>query len=99
KAIAGVEREAADLLFSYAWPGNLRELTRVIDAAVALTSGEFLAPAALLLQSAGSPPAEATPPLAGTGRPGSGGDGVLTLAEAERRHVRDVLASFGGNKR
>ncbi|MGH8518047.1 MAG: sigma 54-interacting transcriptional regulator, partial [Panacagrimonas sp.] len=35
--ITGLDRDAAVLIFSYAWPGNLRELDRVIRAAVSLT--------------------------------------------------------------
>jgi len=95
KSIVGLEREAAQRLFSYAWPGNLRELARVIDAAVALTPGEILEAQALLLQ----PTETQSPPPRGETAPATKSDGNLTLAVAERRHVRDVLAQLGGNKR
>jgi len=39
KAIIGLDRVAADRLFAYQWPGNLRELSKVVHAAVALTTG------------------------------------------------------------
>jgi len=98
KSILGLERDAAERLFSYPWPGNLRELARVIDAAVALTPGEILPVEALLLEPV--PPSAAQPsPVSDRAANGVPADGSLTLAEAERRHVRDVLARMGGNKR
>ncbi|MBT2692969.1 sigma 54-interacting transcriptional regulator [Bacillus sp. ISL-55] len=40
KRIAGIERNVMDILKSYSWPGNIRELENVIEAAVHLTKGE-----------------------------------------------------------
>ncbi|RSD27791.1 sigma-54 interaction domain-containing protein [Mesobacillus subterraneus] len=40
KRIGGIERQVLDVLTSYSWPGNIRELENVIEAAVHLTKGE-----------------------------------------------------------
>jgi transcriptional regulator with PAS, ATPase and Fis domain len=95
KSIVGLERSAAEQLFSYSWPGNLRELARIAEAAVAITEGDLIAADALLFQSA-SP---AVPRTETTRSGGSGSRSPMTLREVEERHVRDVLAGVGGNKR
>lgn len=98
KSIIGLERAAAERLFAYSWPGNLRELSRVVDAAVAVAAADVITEDALLFQSFSSPsgtsPAASRSPSAT-----SGGDGILTLAAAEQRHVQNVLSQMGGNKR
>jgi transcriptional regulator with PAS, ATPase and Fis domain len=98
KSILGLTRAAAHRIFAYPWPGNLRELSRVIDAAVAITTTEFIEEENLLLQPtpASSPEAASPPPSRSSSAPR---DGHWTLAEAEKRHVRDVLARMDGNKR
>jgi len=100
KSIIGLERSAADRIFAYSWPGNLRELSRVIDAAVAVAPAEVITADALLFQpffapSPSEPPEPGSPSMPET----SEGNGVLTLAAAERRHVENVLGQMGGNKR
>jgi transcriptional regulator with PAS, ATPase and Fis domain len=93
KTIVGLSRTAADRLFAHAWPGNLRELNRVIHTAVALAPNGTIDGDAVLL--------DAEPPVAAASSAvaGAADDGVLTLAEAERRHIEHVLERFGGNKR
>ncbi|HEU0106362.1 MAG TPA: sigma 54-interacting transcriptional regulator [Vicinamibacteria bacterium] len=91
KRIVGLDQAAADRLFGYSWPGNLRELSKVLQAAVALAEGDVIDADTLLLEAtapvvAASVPAPAPPVEA------------LTLAEAERRHVLSVLERLGGNK-
>lgn len=56
KVIAGLSKRAADTLFSYQWPGNLREMKRVVHTAVAMSEGDIIQPEAILLESS-SPPA------------------------------------------
>jgi transcriptional regulator with PAS, ATPase and Fis domain len=93
KAISGLSTAAAELLFSYPWPGNLRELDRVIHAAVALTEGSVIGAEAVILDAAsaaGSPVAET--------RDEASGNGNVNLKAMERRHVHNVLESLGGNK-
>jgi two-component system response regulator HydG len=91
KTITGLSTAAAELLFNHHWPGNLRELDRVIRAAVAMTTGSVIEADAIILD-AGSD---------GNGRardeaPKAGGD--ESLKSVERRHVLRVLENLGGNK-
>jgi two-component system response regulator HydG len=92
KSISGLHPIAADLLFAYSWPGNLRELSRVIQSAVALSHGDIIDPDALLLDGE---------PVASAGNDAGRGAGVdmPTLAEVERRHILAVLEKCGGNRR
>ena len=106
KTVHGLSRAAADLIFSYPWPGNLRELKRVLHAAVAMTQGETVPPEALALDTSAhrAAPFTGAPPPAPTGAgPGpviaDAPDGDLTLQSAEARHIRAVLDKMGGNKR
>ena len=83
KTIRGLTQAAAQRLLSYSWPGNLRELKRVVQVAVALTEGDLIPPEAVLIDS----PLEAVD------------DGDPSLVAAERRHIQKVLETTGGNKR
>jgi PAS domain S-box-containing protein len=40
KRIAGIDTRVMEILKSYSWPGNIRELENVLEAAVHLTKGE-----------------------------------------------------------
>jgi transcriptional regulator with PAS, ATPase and Fis domain len=100
RPIVGLSQAAADRLLAHHWPGNLRELKRVIHTAVAITEGEVIHEEALLLEGSVAAeeqtPAGLTPPAGAHHLPG---EGDLTLGAAERRHIAAVLARFGGNKR
>lgn len=85
--------EVLAVLASYHWPGNIRELQRVIGRC--LIDGRTLRDPGLVQRilremgvapTAPSPPAPA-PPFTPT-----------SLAEAERRHILAVLAATGGNR-
>jgi len=95
KSIIGLDRDAADRLFAYGWPGNLRELSKVIQAAVALTPGEVITSASLLLQTDVSVPVG----RAATAAAASGNGSGLLLKDAIKAHVEYVLKHVGGNKR
>ena len=110
KPIAGLDQEAADLLVQYDWPGNLRELKRVLHTAVALTEGNAIPPEAILLEASPvSEPALAPRTSTPVPRPTRASraitlpsvatDGDLSLHAAELRHIRAVLDLSGGNKR
>jgi two-component system NtrC family response regulator/two-component system response regulator HydG len=92
KTVTGLETRAADRLFSHPWPGNLRELSRVVHSAVALSQSDVISTEAIdILLEAGSAP-EAAPRA-------SAANGDITLRTAVREHVGLVLARMGGNKR
>jgi DNA-binding NtrC family response regulator len=50
-----ISDEVMDLLVSYGWPGNIRELKNVMERAVALCEGPELTPEHLPLERMGSP--------------------------------------------
>ena len=94
KRIGGITPEAAELLSSYRYPGNVRELRNVIERAVILETGAALSAAAILL-NAQRPAAEPSTPfqkaLEVLGRP-------PTLAELEKDYLSELLRHTGGNK-
>jgi len=91
KTIVGLDRPAADRLLAYGWPGNLRELSTVVHAAVALATGDVIGEAHLILDpNAPAPAAAAAQPAA---------PGNRTLRSAVHRHIAQVLEEVGGNKR
>ena len=91
KAIAGLDASGLSLLLDYTWPGNLRELAKVADAAVALTEGEVIGVETLRLLL--DTPAE------GQTAPRPAANGALRLDDAIDAHIRYVLQHVGGNKR
>jgi transcriptional regulator with PAS, ATPase and Fis domain len=111
KPIVGMSRAAAERLFTYHWPGNLRQLQRVIHTAVALAPADVITPDDLLLESTPDeiPAAGDATPVFGVPaapRPASSpahlptADAAdLSLRAAESRHIRTVLERFAGNKR
>jgi transcriptional regulator with PAS, ATPase and Fis domain len=99
KNIVGLSRPSAEKLFAYRWPGNLRELHRVIHTAVAMTTGDVIYPNVILLETE---TAVLEPPAAASTTPASSaasGPTDLSLRNAESRHIIDVLAQMGGCKR
>ena len=77
---------ALDRLLGWRWPGNVRELQNCIESAVVLSEGEIFAehlPLPTLVP--GPEPVPSSAPL-------------LTLAEAERRHIVHALQQHQGNR-
>jgi two-component system response regulator AtoC len=89
---ASVSSEAFRCLWTYSWPGNIRELQHALEAAMVLSDGvvmpEHLPPA--IQRAAMSPAATVNPSLA----PGVSLDDALE--EAERRMILDALQKAGG---
>jgi transcriptional regulator with PAS, ATPase and Fis domain len=90
KAVAGFAPTAMDLLVSYSWPGNVRQLEHEVERAVTFVEdGEVITPALFSdeLRSWGSIVAS------------SGGRGLSqAIEQIERQMIRDALKRFNGNK-
>ena len=100
KQIKGLDSVASERLIAYPWPGNLRELSRVIHTAVALTRTEIIPAEALLTQESFSTftldQAETSSPTASAT---AKGDNHQSLQAVERQHILRILEQVGGNKR
>jgi len=83
-----------ELLTSYDWPGNIRELAAVIDRAAILGNGRRLEVGKALGASA-IPPASATNGLAEAASRSSDA-GILPLDDAIRRHIEAALTATQG---
>jgi DNA-binding NtrC family response regulator len=75
------------MLQEHDWPGNVREMENSIMRAAVLAHGPALSPEHFSLGAALAPE-----------RPPESDDGLVSLAEAQRRHVERVLGHTGGNK-
>jgi PAS domain S-box-containing protein len=86
REVAGLDRAALKLLMAHRWPGNVRELENAIEHAFVLCPGGLVLPDHLPTQ------------LRGEG-PRTEDTGVITLAEAEERAIRQALLRNDGNRR
>lgn len=86
KKISGLSPQATELLSTYDFPGNVRELENIIQRAVALADGDELRlrdlPARLRKTSLGN----------------FGGEKLLSLDEMEKQHIAKVLKKTDYNK-
>ncbi len=80
-----LSREAMAVLMAHDFPGNVRELENLVQAAVALSPGDTITVRDLLLTTGE--------------RNGEEEDWLVPLREVERRHIERVLRSVGGNRR
>lgn len=95
KPIIGLTKEALQRLLDYDWPGNLRELNRVLHAAVALSPGEVIPSEALIIEPDVFQPtmSKRSVPVSAAAKP------ATNLKRVELAHIQQVLASLNGNKR
>jgi transcriptional regulator with GAF, ATPase, and Fis domain len=79
KSVRTIDRKTLDLLQSYDWPGNIRELQNVIERSVILTSGEILSVDGSWLSKESSPraPRIEVP--------------ETSKADGERRNEREII--------
>ncbi len=84
KPMVALSHAAEASLQKYPWPGNIRELSNVLERAMILLKGDLLDGADLGLDGAPSVP-------------WSDGSKLLTLREMERLHIERVLMKTGGN--
>ena len=80
KKIVGLDRGAAERLLAYRWPGNLRELSSVIRAAVAMAKADVIGEELLVLLDEPDGPRR---PAAADRAPA----GSLLLRDAVQRHI------------
>jgi DNA-binding NtrC family response regulator len=77
-----INKQAADKLLNYSWPGNIRELQHTIEKAVILSDSHVLKPDDIYLKAT---------PFSGTSLPFS------TLMEMEQEMIRQALEKNNGN--
>jgi transcriptional regulator with GAF, ATPase, and Fis domain len=89
--------EAKNLLFSYNWPGNVRQLENSMEMAIALSGHRpVLLPEDFPLAPSPPPPASSVPVIS---VPDSGLDYERTLAIIERSILEQALQKTRGNKK
>jgi DNA-binding NtrC family response regulator len=89
KNIRGISPGAKDLLVSYSWPGNIRELRNVIERAMILSTIEEISPETLPIELREQPGPLELP---------SHDRGEISLESMERKHIMYVLSTMNGNK-
>jgi PAS domain S-box-containing protein len=82
--------EAAEILRSHGWPGNIRELQNVLERALAMGKGDVLLPEHLPPHLLGAGP--------DAGKTPTPGSLASARAEAERAAILAALRASGGNK-
>src|SRR2546422_594601 len=99
KGEPGLSRDARELLVTYPWPGNIRELQNAIERALIVSDAGLITAAQLGLTRPRLPSGESS--LAGVPAPsGVANQDVAkaTLQELERHAIADALAKAKGNK-
>ncbi|MCM8526172.1 MAG: sigma-54 dependent transcriptional regulator [Lentisphaeraceae bacterium] len=90
KEINSIHPDAFDKLMAYSWPGNLRELHRVIQVAVLFTENDVINEKDIEIEEAvESGPAAVTDEMT---------DGDYSLEAATLRHVKRIYELSGMNK-
>src|SRR4029078_5447020 len=79
-------REALDMLLSYPWPGNIRELESAVSRAARPAPGRSIRGQDIEFLHANRPSVATV------------GDRMPSLADAERAHIVRVLEAVPGNK-
>jgi DNA-binding NtrC family response regulator len=98
KAVRAIDDRAAHTLMEYPWPGNIRELSHVIERAVLWSDGDRLS-----VDELSPTPAPLSTPLAPLPTAGLANNGVLPregidLAAWEKSLVEQALRDSGGNQ-
>ncbi|MFQ5598016.1 MAG: sigma-54 interaction domain-containing protein [Nitrospiria bacterium] len=84
KRVNGISRPAQTALMAYDWPGNIRELENTIERAAMLTTESFIRAEDFPKHLTAHPETEAPPPL--------------SLADAEKNHIKHILDLKQGNR-
>jgi transcriptional regulator with GAF, ATPase, and Fis domain len=94
RPVAGVSKEAKDLLLAYPWPGNVRELKNALERAAILCEGGLITAAHLPISVSGHEALRAEAPAGAPAFPPGGVD----LESMERAYVKEALAKARFNK-
>ena len=97
-----IPKDTMDALLQYDWPGNVRELEHTVQQVVAMNSGQWISMADL----PSSVVTSATERIAKSqnigspifSSPGEGGNGILPLAEVEKRVILQALEVAKGDR-
>ena len=99
KGEPGLSRDARELLVTYVWPGNIRELQNAIERALIVSDGGLITATQLGLTQPRLPSGGASLPGVPTPSGVANQDAAAaTLQELERRAIADALAKAKGNK-
>jgi DNA-binding NtrC family response regulator len=82
KPLGGFTQKALDLLTSYHWPGNIRELRNVVERAVVIAKGRMIGAEELTFVNPRSDACSMGP---------------MTLRELEINQIKTTLESCNGN--
>jgi two-component system nitrogen regulation response regulator GlnG len=99
KQVKGFSESALNVLFSYSWPGNVRQLRSIIRRA-ALLAGDVITEKHLELKRVDVPGMAFTPKVQGTPWKNSSLKEILhqSVMAVEREVLSEVLKTTGGNK-
>jgi len=95
ESIAGPSQSVLDVFAAHSWPGNVRELEQVIRRTIIDSGALTEAAAASRALRDIAPSAEPKPAAA---PPAKSEDDLVSLDEAEKRHIIAVLRATGGNQ-
>jgi DNA-binding NtrC family response regulator len=97
--IPGPSQSVLDVFSAHAWPGNVRELEQVIRRTV-IDSGALVdaEAASNALRDIAPSPAATVGPAVAADAADAVNDGLISLDEAEKRHIIAVLRATGGNQ-
>jgi DNA-binding NtrC family response regulator len=96
KALPGISKRALELLGSYSWPGNIRELRNVLEYAALMVSNELIRPEHLRLPAA--PPSPITRQTCGYEFQVTMPLHEMSLEAITGKILEQALERCGGNK-
>jgi len=99
KSVEGFTKEAQDLLFKYDYPGNVRELSNIIECAILLSKDTLITTDDLPIEVTQASQQEDTLDMNVAGKLGVPNLIGLTLQEAERELIKAALKMNNGHRK